>query len=175
MYLGLDIGTSGVKALLIDAKHRMVASTNAKLSVSRPHPGWSEQDPEDWWQACVKGILALKRQQPKALAAVEGIGLSGQQHGATLLDKSDRVLRPAILWNDARAFREGREIEERVPNSREISGNIAMAGFTAPKLVWVKKHEPKIFAKVAKVLLPKDYVRLRMTGEYASEMSDSAG
>ncbi|CAN5342879.1 xylulokinase [soil metagenome] len=175
MYLGLDIGTSGVKALLIDAKHKIVATTNAKLSVSRPQSGWSEQNPEDWWQAVTKAILALKRQQPKALAAVEGIGLSGQQHGATLLDKHDKVLRPAILWNDARAFREGREIEERVPNSREISGNIAMAGFTAPKLVWVKKHEPRIFAKVAKVLLPKDYVRLRLTGEYATDMSDAGG
>lgn len=175
MYLGLDIGTSGVKAILIDERQRMIASTTAHLTVSRPNPGWSEQKPEDWWKACGKAVKELARQKPKAIAAVEGIGLSGQQHGATLLDKADKVLRPAILWNDARSFAECRDIEAREPKAREIAGNIPLAGFTAPKLVWVKKHEPKIFDKVAKVLLPKDYVRLRMTGDYASDMSDSSG
>jgi xylulokinase len=120
-------------------------------------------------------VRALAKAKPKAMSAVEGIGLSGQQHGATLLDHADKVLRPAILWNDARAFAECKEIEAREPRARRIAGNIPLAGFTAPKLVWVKKHEPQIFDKVAKVLLPKDYVRLRMTGEYASDMSDSAG
>src|SRR5262245_9842344 len=175
MYLGLDIGTSSVKGVLIDAKQEIVASASAPLRVSRPHPGWSEQAPEDWWKACGKAVKALARQKPKAIAQVEGIGLSGQQHGATLLDRDDKVLRPAILWNDARSFAECRDIEAREPRARDITGNIPLAGFTAPKLVWVKKHEPRIFEKVAKVLLPKDYVRFRMTGEYASDMSDSAG
>jgi xylulokinase len=175
MYLGLDIGTSSVKGILIDAKQKIVASASASLSVSRPKPGWSEQAPEDWWKACGKAVKQIARQKPKAIAAVEGIGLSGQQHGATLLGKDDKVLRPAILWNDARSFAECRDIEEREPRARKIAGNIPLAGFTAPKLVWVKKHEPRIFDKVAKVLLPKDYVRLRMTGEHASDMSDSSG
>ncbi|WP_119274505.1 xylulokinase [Taklimakanibacter deserti] len=175
MYLGLDIGTSSVKGVLIDEKQKIVASASAALSVSRPHPGWSEQAPEDWWKACGKAVKALARQKPKAIAQVEGIGLSGQQHGATLLGKDDKVLRPAILWNDARSFAECRDIEEREPRARKIAGNIPLAGFTAPKLVWVKKHEPRVFDSVKKVLLPKDYVRLRMTGEYASDMSDSSG
>src|SRR5262245_41278057 len=106
MYLGLDIGTSSVKGILIDAGQKIVASASASLSVSRPHPGWSEQVPEDWWKACSKAVRDLARQKPKAIAAVEGIGLSGQQHGATLLDKDDKVLRPAILWNDARSYAE---------------------------------------------------------------------
>jgi xylulokinase len=175
MYLGLDIGTSGVKAVLIDGSQKIVSSANSPLKVSRPHPGWSEQDPDHWWKAVGHAIGAIRKARPKALAAVEGIGLSGQMHGATLLGGDDKVLRPAILWNDGRSGAECREIEAREPASRKIAGNIAMAGFTAPKLVWVKKHEPKIFARVAKVLLPKDYVRLMLTGEYASDLSDSAG
>ncbi len=175
MYLGLDIGTSSVKGVLIDDRQKIVASATSPLKVSRLHEGWSEQAPADWWKATQKVVALLKKAKPKAVAAVDGIGLSGQQHGATLIDKSDKVLRPAILWNDARSFAECAEIESREPRSREIAGNIAMAGFTAPKLLWVKKHEPETFDRVAKVLLPKDYVRLCMTGDYASDMSDSAG
>jgi xylulokinase len=175
MYLGLDFGTSSVKGVLIDAKQKILATASAPLKVSRPNPGWSEQNPEDWWKACNKVVKELGRMKPKAIAAVEGIGLSGQQHGATLLDKAGKPLRPCILWNDARSFKECEDIEAAEPKARAISGNIPLAGFTAPKLVWVKKHEPKIFGQVAKVLLPKDYIRLRMTGEYASDMSDSSG
>lgn len=175
MYLGLDIGTSSAKGVLIDARQKVLATASSPLKVSRPQPGWSEQRPEDWWKAVNVVVRALAKARPKAVAAVEGIGLSGQQHGATLLDAAGKVLRPAILWNDARSFAECKEIEAREPRARNIAGNIALAGFTAPKLVWVKKHEPRFFEKVAKVLLPKDYVRLRMTGEYASDMSDSAG
>ena len=175
MYLGLDFGTSSVKGVLIDARQKIIATASAPLKVSRPQPGWSEQNPEDWWKACNSVVKALAKQKPKAVAAIEGIGLSGQQHGATLLDAAGKVLRPCILWNDARSFAECQDIEDREPRAREISGNIPLAGFTAPKLVWVKKHEPKIFDKVAKVLLPKDYIRLRMTGDYASDMSDSSG
>lgn len=175
MYLGLDIGTSSVKGVLIDSGQKVIATASAGLRVSRPRPGWSEQAPADWWKACNRVVKELARARPRAVAAVEGIGLSGQQHGATLLDRADQVLRPAMLWNDARAFAECEEIEAREPAARRIAGNIPLAGFTAPKLVWVKKHEPSVFGAVAKVLLPKDYVRLRMSGDHASDLSDSAG
>ncbi len=175
MYLGLDIGTSSVKGVLINAKQDIVATATAGLKVSRPRPGWSEQAPEDWWKACSAVVRVLGKKKPKAVAAVEGIGLSGQQHGATLLDSSGNVLRPCILWNDARSFQECADIEARDPRARAIAGNIPLAGYTAPKLLWVKKNEPRIFDKVAMVLLPKDYIRFRMTGEFASDMSDSSG
>ena len=175
MYLGLDIGTSSVKGVLIDGKQKIVGSASAALIVSRPQSGWSEQNPEHWWKACTAVVKALAKAKPKAVAAVEGIGLSGQQHGATLLDAAGKVLRPAILWNDARSFLECEEIMAREPRAVPLTGNIPLAGYTAPKLVWVKKHEPTVFERVAKVLLPKDYVRLRMTGDYASDMSDSSG
>lgn len=175
MYLGLDIGTSSVKGVLIDGNQKLIASATSPLAVSRPRPGWSEQNPRHWWKACNAVVASLARSKPKAIAAVDGIGLSGQMHGATLLDAADKVLRPAILWNDARSGAECREMEANEPRSRAISGNVAMAGFTAPKLLWVARHEPRIFEKVAKVLLPKDYVRFRMTGDHASDMSDSAG
>ncbi len=175
MYLGLDFGTSSVKGVLIDAKQKIIAIASSPLKVSRPHSGWSEQNPEHWWKATNAVVAQLKKLKPKAVAAVEGIGLSGQQHGATLLDNAGKVLRPCILWNDARSFAECEDILAAEPRAMEITGNIPLAGFTAPKLLWVKKHEPKIFEKVAKVLLPKDYIRFRMTGDYASDMSDSAG
>jgi xylulokinase len=175
MYLGLDFGTSSVKGVLIDAKQKIIATASSPLKVSRPHPGWSEQNPEDWWKAAGKVVAALKSAKPKAVAAVEGIGLSGQQHGATLVDKDGKALRPCILWNDARSFKECDDIMQGTPEVVAHSGNIVLAGYTAPKLLWVKKHEPKTFDKVAKVLLPKDYIRLRMTGDYASDMSDSSG
>ncbi|HMT13611.1 MAG TPA: xylulokinase [Aestuariivirga sp.] len=175
MFLGLDFGTSSVKGVVMDGRQKIIATASAPLKVSRPRPGWSEQNPEHWWRACNAVIARLRKMKPRAMAAVEGIGLSGQQHGATLLDGAGKVLRPAILWNDARAFAEGAEIERAEPRARAISGNIALAGFTAPKLLWVKKHEPRTFARVAKVLLPKDYIRFRMTGDYASDLSDAAG
>jgi xylulokinase len=175
MYLGLDFGTSSVKGVLMDAKQKIIATASSPLKVSRPHSGWSEQKPEDWWSAAGKVVAQLKKMKPKAVAAVEGIGLSGQQHGATLVDKDGKALRPCILWNDARSFKECEEIMAGEPQAVSHSGNIVLAGYTAPKLVWVRKHEPKVFDKVAKVLLPKDYIRLRMTGDYASDMSDSSG
>jgi xylulokinase len=174
-YLGLDFGTSSVKGVLIDSHQKIIATATSPLTVSRPQPGWSEQNPEDWWKAAGRVVAALRKMKPKAIAAVEGIGLSGQQHGATLLGKDGKVLRPCILWNDARSFRECEEIMAREPKAVPLTGNIPLAGYTAPKLVWVKKHEPRIFEKVAKVLLPKDYIRYRMTGAYGSDMSDSSG
>jgi len=174
MYLGLDLGTSGVKALLIDGDQRVVASANGHLDVSRPHPGWSEQEPAEWVRATEEALHALKASHSREIAAVKGIGLSGQMHGATLLGAGDEVLRPCILWNDTRSFREAAALDAD-PRFRQISGNIVFPGFTAPKLAWVKANEPKILAQVRKVLLPKDYLRLWLTGEHISEMSDSAG
>ncbi|MBP1846905.1 xylulokinase [Rhizobium petrolearium] len=174
MYLGLDLGTSGVKAMLIDGDQRIIGSASGALDVSRPHSGWSEQEPAHWIRATEEAVAGLKAKFPKELAAVKGIGLSGQMHGATLLDADDKVLRPCILWNDTRSHEEAAMLDAD-SRFRQITGNIVFPGFTAPKLVWVRKHEPEIFAKVAKVLLPKDYLRLWLTGEHISEMSDSAG
>jgi xylulokinase len=175
MYLGIDLGTSSVKVLLVDEEQRVVAEASSSFAVSRPRPLWSEQDPEDWWTGTAGAIGRLRRDHPRELAAVRGIGLSGQMHGATLLDEGDRVLRPAILWNDGRAAAECAELERREPRSREITGNRAMPGFTAPKLLWVERHEPETRRRVRRVLLPKDYLRLCLTGERASEMSDASG
>ncbi|TCN23199.1 xylulokinase [Sinorhizobium americanum] len=174
MYLGLDLGTSGVKAMLIDGEQKIIASASAALDVSRPHPGWSEQDPAAWLRATEEAIAGLKAAHPQALAAVRGIGLSGQMHGATLLDENDAVLRPCILWNDTRSYRQAAELDSD-PRFRALTGNIVFPGFTAPKLAWVRENEPEIFARVRWVLLPKDYLRLWLTGEHMSEMSDSAG
>ncbi|AXA39987.1 xylulokinase [Rhizobium leguminosarum] len=174
MYLGLDLGTSGVKAMLIDGDQQIVGSANGSLDVSRPHSGWSEQEPAHWVRATEEAVAGLKAKHPKELAAVKGIGLSGQMHGATLIDASDKVLRPCILWNDTRSYVEAAALDAD-PRFRALTGNIVFPGFTAPKLAWVAKHEPDVFGKIAKVLLPKDYLRLWLTGEYISEMSDSAG
>lgn len=174
-YLGVDIGTSGVKALLMDATGTIKAEATSALESTRPQPGWSEQRAEDWWTATLDAIDQLSKSSPEDLSRVCGLGLSGQMHGATLLDSNDQVLRPAILWNDGRSSAECAEIEQKCPNARAIAGNIAMPGFTAPKILWVKNNEPAIFDKIAKVLLPKDYVRLLLTGEYFSDMSDAAG
>ncbi len=158
----------------MDGDQRVVASTTADLVVSRPHAGWSEQDPESWWQASEAALDALARDHGKQLAAVKGIGLSGHMHGATLLGADDKPLRPCILWNDVRSAHEAAALDAN-PIFREITGNIVFPGFTAPKLVWVAKHEPDVFARVATVLLPKDYVRLKLIGDRVSEMSDAAG
>lgn len=175
MFLGIDIGTSSVKTVLIDADQHVIASASRPLRVSRPQSGWSEQDPEDWWQATVATIDALAAGHATEIAALKGIGLSGQMHGATVLDAHDDVLRSAILWNDGRSQAECREIEAACPRSREISGNIAMPGFTAPKIAWLRNNDATVYNRIAKVLLPKDYVRLRLAGVHVSEMSDAAG
>jgi xylulokinase len=175
-YLGIDIGTSGVKAFLIDRAGKPLGEANARsVEPVRPHPGWSEQNPADWWTATLEAVDKLAASRPAEIAAVRGIGLSGHMHGATLLGKDDEVLRPAILWNDGRASAECAELEAALPTLRDIAGNIAMPGFTAPKIAWVRKHEPAIYEKIAKVLLPKAYVRLLLTGEHVEDMSDAAG
>jgi xylulokinase len=175
-FLGIDIGTSGVKALLIDADGKALGEASAPaVEPVRPHPGWSEQNPADWWTATLNAVDKLKESHGDALAAVKGIGLSGHMHGATLLGENDEVLRPCILWNDGRSAAECAEMEAALPSLRQLSGNIAMPGFTAPKIAWVRKHEPEIFARIRKVLLPKAYVRLALTGEHVEDMSDAAG
>lgn len=174
MYLGLDLGTSGIRALLIDGDQSVVGAASAPLSVSRPKAGWSEQAPADWLAAVRSAMAVLKRDHPMALSAVAGIGLSGQMHGATLLDRRDEVLRPAILWNDVRSHAEAAMLDAD-PRFRAVTGNIVFPGFTAPKLVWVRNNEPDISRRIARVLLPKDYLRLWLTGEAVSDMSDASG
>ncbi|MFN3969775.1 MAG: xylulokinase [Gemmobacter sp.] len=171
MYIGLDLGTSGLKGILINEDQAVLAEAQAPLTVSRPRDGWSEQNPADWIAAAEAVMDALSLH---GLAAVRGIGLSGQMHGATLLDKADEVLRPCILWNDTRAAEEAHDLDGD-PMFRRVSGNIVFPGFTAPKVMWVAHHEPALRARVARVLLPKDYLRLWLTGEHVAEMSDAAG
>ncbi|WP_373353394.1 xylulokinase [Pseudoroseicyclus sp. CXY001] len=172
MFLGLDLGTSGLKGILIGEGQEVIAEATAPLTVQRPHDGWSEQDPASWILAAEEVFAALAAKAD--LGGLKGIGLSGQMHGATLLDAGDAVLRPCILWNDTRSAEEAAALDGQ-PAFRKLTGNIVFPGFTAPKLAWVKRHEPEIFAKVAKVLLPKDYLRLWLTGEHVAEMSDAAG
>lgn len=172
MFLGLDLGTSGLKGVIIGDDDRLIAEAGAPLSVHRAHPGWSEQDPADWIAAVEVVLEALARKVD--MAALRGIGLSGQMHGATLVGKDGRTLRPCILWSDTRAAEEAAAMDAD-SRWRAVSGNIVFPGFTAPKLAWVKAHEPKVFAQIDKVLLPKDFLRLWLTGEAVSDMSDAAG
>ncbi len=173
MYIGIDIGTSSAKAVLFDGARKLLASVSVPLGAQRPRPGWSEQDPESWWEATQQAIDALAAEHP--LDGLRGIGLSGQMHGAVCLDHDDHVLRPAILWNDGRAAAECVAMEAGEPRLREVAGNIAMPGFTAPKILWLKHHEPEVYARIDTVLLPKDYIRFRLTGHHVSDMSDASG
>jgi xylulokinase len=173
--LGIDVGTSSVKVVLINDTQKVLASAASPLKLARPQEGWSEQEPDSWWKAALAAIKAVRAQGSRSFDAVRSIGLSGQMHGATLLDKAGLPIRPAILWNDGRSQQECRELEDKESKLRDITGNVAMPGFTAPKLLWVKKHEVENFRKIAKVLLPKDYVRLKLSGDYASDMSDASG
>lgn len=175
MYLGIDLGTSGLKLLLLDKHHHVHASVDAPIALQRPHPTWSEQYPAEWWQALESAVAQIRAVAPQAWQQVRAIGLSGQMHGAVVLDAQLQVLRPAILWNDGRSGAQCAELEQRVPSSRQITGNLAMPGFTAPKLLWIKEHEAHIFKEIEKVLLPKDWLRLQLTGECVSEMSDASG
>lgn len=172
MYLGLDLGTSSLKALLIDEDQTTVAEATAPLSVSRPQDGWSEQNPADWIAAAETVLDQLAADQD--LSAVKGIGLSGHMHGATMLDAADQVLWPCILWNDTRSSAEAATMDSD-PAWRDVSGNIVFPGFTAPKVEWMRRTRPDVFDQISTVLLPKDYLRLWLTGEKVAEMSDAAG
>lgn len=175
MFLGFDLGTSELKALLLSNQHQVIATARSPLTVQRPQTLWSEQNPADWWIALEAVMDQLHREQPQALSQLQAVGLSGQMHGATLLDAGDLVLRPAILWNDGRSGAQCEKLIRDVPELSAITGNLAMPGFTAPKLLWVREHEPDTFAKTKRVLLPKDWLRLMLTGEAVSDMSDAAG
>lgn len=172
MFIGLDLGTSSLKAILIDEAQNILAEHTVPLTVSRPQGGWSEQDPASWFIAAEQALSAIAAQVD--CSTVQGIGLSGHMHGATLFDKDDVPLRPCMLWNDTRSHVEAAEMDAN-PQFRATTGNIVFPGFTAPKVEWVRRLEPDIFNKVAKILLPKDALRLFLTGEYVSEMSDAAG
>lgn len=175
MYLGIDLGTSSVKTVLVDAAQRVVASSSRPLTMQSPRPGWYEQDPAQWIAAVFATLDALHAEHPKELAAVAGIGLSGQMHGPVLLDAAMRPLRPCILWNDGRARTECHQLEQRWPDLRTVTGNKAMAGFAAPKLVWLAAHEPEILAATRLILLPKAYLRLVLSGEAIEDVSDASG
>lgn len=173
MYLGLDLGTSSVKAIIMNEQGDVVASHSIPLTLSRPHPQWSEQAPQAWWQATDEAVRQLSRTQP--MEQIQAIGLSGQMHGAVLLDAQQNILRPAILWNDGRSVKQCLQLAKQYPQFKEITGNLVMPGFTAPKLQWVAENEAEIFEQIAHVLLPKDFLRWKMSGNFASDMSDAAG
>src|SRR5215213_7851154 len=168
--IGIDVGTSAVKVIAVAEDGEVLERREVPYPLSTPKPGWSEQNPDDWWEATEQALDGLTD-------GVAGIGLSGQMHGLVTLDSSDRPIRPAILWNDQRTGEECAEIEERVGFDRlvELTGNRALTGFTAPKLLWLRKHEPEHYARIAHVMLPKDYVRLRLTGERAIDVADASG
>ena len=172
-YIGIDIGTSGIKIVVCDSAGTVIDSESHSLNVSSAHPKWSEQSPADWWHAIDHTMSALSRRG--SLKKVKAIGLAGQMHGAVLIDESGNVIRPAILWNDGRSEKQCTDMMNECPEATVITGNLIMPGFTSPKVRWVKEHEPSNFAKIDKVLLPKDYIRYLLTGQFVSEMSDAAG
>lgn len=173
MYLGIDLGTSSAKSVLMDDDQHIVSSHSAPVQISRPHDGWSEQNPAHWITAIETTLQVLADKHAEQLSRVRGIGLSGHMHGATLLDKSDAIIRPCMLWNDTRSAAQAQKLDTE--HSRKVAGNILFPGFTAPKVAWVADNEPALFERIAKVLLPKDYVRFWLTGEHVAEMSDAAG
>lgn len=175
MYLGIDLGTSAVKALLINDHNKVLAEAEQSLTVARRKRLWSEQNPADWWTAVMQSIQQLRTQQGQSFQYIRGIGLSGQMHGAVVLNQARQPLRPAILWNDGRAYAQCKELEETLPDLPWQAGVVAMPGFTAPKLLWLRQHEPEVFAAIDKILLPKDYIRLCLSGELITDMSDAAG
>ena len=175
---GIDVGTSATKTLLCTPDGKVLATASVEYPVYTPKPGWSEQNPDDWWKATVQGLKAVCRKAKVKPRAITGIGLSGQMHGSVFVDKNGKALRRALLWNDQRTAAECAEIEERAGGRKQLIkmvSNVALTGFTAPKILWVRKHDPRTYEKTFKILLPKDYIRLKLTGEYASEVSDAAG
>lgn len=177
LFLGVDVSTTGAKALLVDERGQVLSSATTPLGLSTPYPLWSEQNPEEWWSGVVKSIRGVLAQAGVNGSAVSGIGLTGQMHGLVILDEAGEVLRPAILWNDQRTGEECDEIRRRLGFEHlvQVTGNNALTGFTAPKILWVQRHEPEIYARIRHILLPKDYVRYRLTGEYAMDKADGSG
>ena len=176
-FLGIDVSTTATKALLINEQGDVLATASAEYPFETPQPLWSEQHPDLWWDGAQKSIREVIRQSGIDPAQIGGIGLTGQMHGLVLLDKDGKVLRPSILWNDQRTQSQCDEIHQRIGKEKfiQITGNVALTGFTAPKILWVKENEPEVYAKAAHVLLPKDFVRYKLTGEYAMDKADGAG
>ncbi|MBR4287543.1 MAG: xylulokinase [Clostridia bacterium] len=174
-YIGADLGTSALKLLLVDTHGNIINTVSKSYDVSFPHPGWSEQNPEDWWTALVEGVNELTKNTDKAL--IRGIGVGGQMHGLVVLDENDKVIRPAILWNDGRTFKETDYLNNVIGKEKlaSLTGNIAFAGFTVPKIMWVRDNEPENFAKISKIMLPKDYINYRLTGVHSIDYSDASG
>ena len=175
MFIGIDLGTSSVKMILIDHEQNILATSNSSLTVQSPKDGYNEQNPQEWIDATIECLNALKEKKPKEFSQTVSMGISGHMHGATLVDSNGKVIRPCILWNDTRSHKECYEFENQQFDVRSISGNITMPGFTAPKINWIKNNELESFKKISKVLLPKDFLRFYLTGEYFSEMSDASG
>ncbi|MCA3573938.1 MAG: xylulokinase, partial [Aestuariivirga sp.] len=173
MFLGIDLGTSSVKAVVVDEAQGLVASATAPLAVSRPRGLWSEQNPADWWSAVEQAVQELRHKAGPGWSGIRAVGLSGQMHGVVLLDEAGLPLRPAILHNDGRAFAEAEELNRRLPAIGTIAGVPAMPGFAAPKLLWLAAHEPEVMGRARMLLLPKDYLRFRMTGSFATDMCDA--
>ncbi|KMK66224.1 xylulokinase [Puniceibacterium sp. IMCC21224] len=175
MFIGIDIGTSAVKAILTDADCHPLGSASSALAISHPHPGWSEQHPEDWWRAVQTAVQALLDQHPGVTSHIRGLGLSGQMHGTVLLDRDDAVIRPAILWNDGRSAAQCLALQKYAPELANVAGVAPMTGFAAPKIIWLRAHEPETYARIHKLLLPKDYIGLQLHGEYVTDPCDAAG
>ena len=175
MFIGIDLGTSSVKTILINSKQITLASHTESLDLINPQSGYYEQNPESWLKATFLCFQNIKQQKPKEFESVESLGISGQMHGATLIDKNYNILRNCILWNDTRSMKECFEMKSIYPDLEKVSGNLAMPGFTAPKILWIKKNEPEVFKKISKVLLPKDYLRFKLSGEFYTDMSDASG
>ncbi|KPJ67901.1 MAG: xylulose kinase [Coxiella sp. DG_40] len=174
-YLGIDIGTSAVKTVLVNDEQKLISQSSVPLKISRSKKLWSEQNPEDWWLATCLAIENVKKNNKSALAALKAIGVTGQMHGAVCIDKNNKPLRPAILWNDGRSYQECDILNNHPADFKGINGNTVMPGFTAPKLLWIQQHEAKIFNKIYKVLLPKDYIRFKLSQDYATDLSDASG
>ena len=175
LYIGIDLGTSAVKLLLMDEKGNVKKIVNKEYPLYFPNPGWSEQNPEDWWEQSVEGLKELTADCDKSQIA--GIGFGGQMHGLVILDDKDEVIRPAILWNDGRTVDEVAYLNNEIGMKKlsEYTGNIAFAGFTAPKILWVEKNEPENFARICKIMLPKDYLAYRLSGVHCTDYSDASG
>lgn len=176
--LGIDIGTSGTKSLVMDESGRVLATHTALHSLQTPRPGWTQQHPEEWWSATQKSVKGALRKAKLRPSDITAVGLSGQMHGSVFLDKRGKVLRPALLWNDQRTASQSREILQRAGGERrmlELAGNLPLTGYTAPKILWFRQNEPRLYAKLSRILLPKDYVRFRMTGDFATDVGDASG
>src|SRR5687768_10112484 len=176
-FLGIDTSTTSSKALLIDDKGKVIAVASSPHTLQTPRPLWSEQDPREWWQAVAVSIKSVLEKAGIGGERIGAVGLTGQMHGLGLLDEAGNILRPAILWNDQRTQSQCDEIHQRIGKQKfiQITGNVALTGFTAPKILWVKENEPDVYAMAKHVLLPKDYIRYRLTGEYAMDKADGAG